>query len=211
MSNTETTEPEGAELGETSAGEPGPGSERAARLVLTSVLLLAMWGIVAVLPEVAYVVVGVLGTLGWQKTRAWIRRRRGDDGSGEDNPDEPPAEERESVPETLHRLGTPHVFLADFATARGQSTETARAVLEALGIRVRRAVRNGTRTGVGVHRDDIPPLPRTPPPTPVGGVDQGQPTNQQGRGIRVERTETGGYRIFDLSDVHRHHQIDGGH
>ncbi|MGA4896740.1 hypothetical protein ACPCAJ_02075 [Streptomyces griseoincarnatus] len=211
MSDAEASEPQEAEPGETSAGEPGPGSERAARLVLAGVLLLAMWGIVAVLPETAYVVVGVLGTLGWQKTRAWIRQRRGDGGSGEDDPDEAPDEQRETVPETLHRLGTPHVFLADFATARGLSTETARAVLEALDIRVRRAVRNGTRTGVGVHRDDIPPLPRTPSPAPIGGVDQGQPTNQQGRGIRVERTETGGYRIFDLSDVHRHHQIDGGH
>ncbi|MFF5795785.1 hypothetical protein [Streptomyces albogriseolus] len=205
MSDTDATEPEAAELGE--PGEPSPGSERAARLVLAGVLLLAMWGIVAVLPETAYVVVGVLGALGWQKARAWIRRRRGDDDAGEDDPDEPPADERESVPETLHRLAGPHVFLADFAAARGLSTETARAVLEALDIRVRRAVRNGDRTGVGVHRDDIPPLPRTPPPAPVGAVDQGQPTNQQG--IRVERTETGGYRIFDLSDVHRHHQVGG--
>ncbi|MGC5239057.1 hypothetical protein ACPXCH_04665 [Streptomyces albogriseolus] len=208
MSSTESTEPQEAEPGETPAGEPGPGSERAARLVLAGVLLLAMWGIVAVLPEVAYVVVGVLGTLGWQKVGAWIRRRRGDDEAGEDDQAEPPGEERESVPETLRRLADPHVFLADFAAARGLSTETARAVLEALDIRVRRAVRNGGRTGVGVHRDDIPPLPRTPLPAPVGGVDQGQPTNQQG--IRVERTETGGYRIFDLSDVHRHHDL-GGH
>ncbi|MEV5368985.1 hypothetical protein [Streptomyces albogriseolus] len=205
MSDTDATEPEGAELGE--SGEPGPGSERAARLVLAGVLLLAMWGIVAVLPETAYVVIGVLGTLGWQKTRAWIRQRRGHDEAGEDDPDATPAEAPETVPETLHRLAGPHVFLADFATARGQSTETARAVLEALGIRVRRAVRNGDRTGVGVHRDDIPPLPRTSPPAPVGGVDQGQPTNQQG--IRVERTETGGYRIFDLDDPHRHHDLRG--
>ncbi|MBU5946787.1 hypothetical protein [Streptomyces sp. PAM3C] len=208
MSDTDATEPEDAELGE--SGEPGPGSERAARLVLAGVLLLAMWGIVAVLPETAYVVIGVLGTLGWLKTRAWIRRRRGDDDAGENDQDEAPVKKPETVPETLHRLAGPHVFLADFATARGQSTETARAVLEALGIRVRRAVRNGNHTGVGVHRDDIPPLPRTPSSPPVGGVDQGQPTNQQGQGIRVERTETGGYRIFDLSDVHRHHDL-GGH
>ncbi|MFZ4206784.1 hypothetical protein ACOZE4_18300 [Streptomyces griseoincarnatus] len=205
MSDTDATEPEGAELGE--SGESVPGSERAARLVLAGVLLLAMWGIVAVLPETAYVVVGVLGTLGWQKVRAWIRRRRGGEEAREDDPDETGGEQRETVVETLHRLAGPHVFLAEFASARGLSTETARAVLEALGIRVRRAVRNGGRTGVGVHRDDIPPLPRTPSGPPVGPVDQGQPTNQQG--IRVERTETGGYRIFDLDDVHRHHNLRG--
>ncbi|MCX4622805.1 hypothetical protein ACF09G_13050 [Streptomyces albogriseolus] len=206
MSDTKATEPQATEPGETPAGEPGPGSERAARLVLTGVLLLAMWGIVAVLPETAYVVVGVLGTIGWQKARSWARRRRGDD--QEDDPDETGDEQPEAVTETLHRLAEPHVFLADFATARDLSTDTARAVLEALGIRVRRAVRNGTRTGVGVHRDDIPPLPRPPSGPPVGAVDQGQPTNQQG--VRVERTETGGYRIFDLDDPHRHHQV-GSH
>ncbi|MDT6983737.1 hypothetical protein ACFSUJ_12185 [Streptomyces lusitanus] len=205
MSDTDTTKPQDSEPEETSTGEPGPGSERAARLVLAGVLLLAMWGIVAVLPETAYVVVGVLGTIGCQKARSWLRRRRGHD--QDDDPDEPSDEQRETVGETLHRLAEPHVFLADFATARGLSTDTARAVLEALDIRVRRAVRNGSRTGVGVHRDDIPPLPRTPPPAPVGAVDQGQPTNQHG--VRVERTETGGYRIFDLDDHHRHHDLRG--
>lgn len=181
-------------------GEPGGMSERAARLILLAVLLLALWGIVAVLPETAYVVVGVLGTLAVQKTRGWIRRRHAPTGQ-DDAP--PPETQRETVPEVLHRLAAPHVFLADLAAAQGTSTETARAVLEALGIRVRRAVRNGDRTGVGVHRDDIPPLPRPPSPTPVDAVDQGQPTNQHE--VRVERTPTGGYRIFDPSDSHRHY------
>ncbi|MBZ6258847.1 hypothetical protein KVH22_25360 [Streptomyces olivaceus] len=194
------------EPGETTAAaaEPSGMSDRTARLVLLAVVALAMWGIVAVLPETAYVIVGIIATLGWQRARRWLRRRRGDEGQ-DDTAD---GEKRpETVAETLHRLAAPHVFLADFATARGQSKDTARAVLEALGIRVRRAVRNGNSTGVGVHKDDIPPLPRPLPTPPVDGVDQGQPTNQHG--VRIERTETGGYRIFDLADTHRHHQVDG--
>ncbi|MEW2451215.1 hypothetical protein AB0896_27280 [Streptomyces parvulus] len=185
--------------------EAGGMSERTARFILLAVLALAMWGIVAVLPETAYAVLGVLVTLGWQRARRWLRRRRGDD---EDQDDEPADSKRpETVPETLHRLAAPHVFLADFAAARGQSKDTARAVLEALDIRVRRAVRNGGSTGVGVHKDDIPPLPRPLSSTPVGGVDQGQPTNQQG-GVRIERRD-GSVIIYDLADTHRHHQVDG--
>ncbi|MCF2130138.1 hypothetical protein L1I79_27450 [Strepomyces sp. STD 3.1] len=197
------TQPEAGETPPKQDAEAGGMSERTARVILLAVLALAMWGIVAVLPETAYAVLGILATLGWQRTRRWIRRRRGD----EDQDAEPADDKRpETVPETLHRLAAPHVFLADFATARGQSKDTARAVLEALDIRVRRAVRNGNSTGVGVHKDDIPPLPRPLSSTPVGGVDQGQPTNQQG-GVRIEHRD-GGLVIYDLADTHRHHQVD---
>ncbi|MEU8555946.1 hypothetical protein AB0C80_18420 [Streptomyces anthocyanicus] len=199
---TDETPP--AEPGETSTeeNEPAGMSDRAARLVLLAVTSLAMWGIVAVLPETAYVIVGIIATLGWQRARRWLRRRRGH----EDQDDAAAGEERsETVPETLHRLAAPHVFLADFATARGQSKDTARAVLEALSIRIRRAVRNGNSTGVGVHKDDIPPLPRPLSTPPADGVDQGQPTNQQG--VRIEHRD-GGLVIYDLTDNHRHHQVD---
>ena len=182
------------------AGESGGMSERTAKAVLVLVLLGAVWGIVAVWPEIAYVIVGIIGTCGWQKIRGWIRGRRG--------PDEEAAageqQAAEGVVETLHRIADPHVFLADFADARGLSKDAARAVLEALGMTVRRAVRNGKTTGVGVHRDDLPPLPRPAEKGPVGGVDQGQPTNQQA--VRVERTN-GGLIIYDLADEHRHHRV----
>lgn len=180
-------------------GEPGGMSERTARLILVGVLLLALWGIVVVLPETAYVVVGVLATLGWQKVRRWLRRRRGDTDDDAELADE---ERRETVAETLHRLAAPNVFLADFAEARGWAMESARAVLEGLDIRVRRAVRNGNDTGVGVHRDDIPPLPRPLSDTPVGGVDQGQPTNQ----LTVEALGLAGSVVRDPAESIRRRQ-----
>ncbi|MFF9124373.1 hypothetical protein ACF09J_13865 [Streptomyces sp. NPDC014889] len=183
------------------AGESDGMSERTARLVLTTVLLLAIWGIVAAVPEAAYVVVGVLLCLGWQRTTAWLaRRRQTDDGQEPDDEDH-----GEAVVEVLHQLADPHVFLADFATATGLSKDEARGALEALHLPVRRAVRNGTRTGVGVHRDDLPPLPPHSSPAPVDGVDQGQPTNQQS--VRIKRTD-GGVVLYDLADVHRHHRLD---
>jgi len=187
-----------------SPGEPGQMSERTARIILIAVASLTMWGIVAVLPETAYVVIGVLGTLGTQKARGWLARRRGTE-QVEDDTAAPDTEKRETIPETLHRLARPHVFIADLAAETGISKEAARVVLESHGIRVRRAVRNGDDTGVGVHRDDIPPLPQPLPATAVGPVDQGQPTNQQG--VRIERTD-GGLIIYDLADPHRHHRVD---
>lgn len=187
---------------ETEPGEQTRGSERAARLVLTVVLLLAMWGIVAAVPETAYVVVGVLGTFAWQRANRWIRRRS-DDADEVQADDEEPGE---PLAETMHRIAAPHVFLADLADARGLSKDVTRALLEALGIRVRRAVRNGSRTGVGVHRDDLPPLPRPIERGPVGGVDLQQQHNQHGQGIRVERTD-GGLILYDLSETQRHHRV----
>ncbi|MFE6284367.1 hypothetical protein [Streptomyces sp. NPDC057877] len=186
------------------AGEPGV-SERTARLILAAVLLLAMWGIVAVLPETAYVVVGVLACLAWQRARRWLAGRRSGAEAGESEPDRLPLAEADVV-QALHRFAAPHVFLSALAAELDLSMEATRAVLEALDIRVRRAVRVGDTTGVGVHKDDIPPLPQPLSGTPVEGVDQGQPTNQQA-GVRIERTE-GGLIIYDLADNHRHHTVD---
>ncbi|WP_452536595.1 hypothetical protein [Paenibacillus chitinolyticus] len=69
MSTTDTEQP----LVEAEAGGM---SERTARLVLVAVLLLAMWGVVAAVPETAYVVVGVLLCLAWQRATRWFARRR---------------------------------------------------------------------------------------------------------------------------------------
>lgn len=193
------------EAGETKAAD-GPGerdgmSERTAKAVLFVVAVGALWGIVVAFPYTAYVVAGILAAQAWHKVRAWIVQRRGGD-AGEDQADEEPGE---TLTETMHRLAAPHVFLADLADARGLSKDVTRALLEALGIRVRRAVRNGSRTGVGVHKDDLPPLPRPAERGPVGGVDLQQQHNQQG-GVRVERTD-GGLIIYDLSETQRHHRV----
>jgi hypothetical protein len=190
---------------ETAAAD-GPGerdgmSDRTARAILTVVALGAMWGIVAVLPETAYVIVGVLCTHGWQQARRWLTQRRSDPADEDQAQDD----DREPLAETMHRLADPHVFLADLADARGLSMDVTRALLEALGIRVRRAVRCGTRTGVGVHKDDLPPLPRPDDTPPVAGVDLQQQHNQQGS-VRVERTE-GGLIIYDLSETNRRHTV----
>jgi hypothetical protein len=153
-------------------------------------------------PETAYVVVGVLGTLGWQSARRWVFRRRGDE--LEEDDEEQAEERRETIAETLHRLADPNVFLADLAADHGIAPETARVVLESHGIRVRRAVRNGDSTGVGVHRDDIPPLPRPLSDTPVGGVDQGQPTNQ----LTVEALGLAGAVVRDPAEsVRRREEV----
>ncbi|MGI5196558.1 hypothetical protein ACQEVY_23400 [Streptomyces sp. CA-288835] len=176
-------------------------SERTARAILTVVALGAVWGIVAVAPWVAYVIVGILGTHGWQKVRKWIARRREDPGS---EPAEEPLLMEAEVIRALHFLAAPNVFLSALAAELCLSVEAARAVLEALGIRIRRAVRVGDTTGVGVHAEDIPPLPHPSSDDPVEPVDQEQPTNQQG--VRVERTD-GGFIVYDLADTHRHHKV----
>lgn len=201
-----TNDEQGQEAEPTEAEEPGESggmSERAARAILVLVAVGAVWGLVAAFPEIAYVIVGILATLAWQKARSWLTRRRGTE-LGEADTAAPADQQRETIHETLHRLAKPHVFIADLAAETGVSKEAARAVLESHGIRVRRAVRNGDTTGVGVHKDDIPPLPRPASETPVEPVDQGQPTNQHG--VRIERTD-GGFIVYDLADTHRHHKI----
>ena len=187
-------------------GESGGMSERTAKILLLVVACGAMWGIVAVAPWVAYVVAGILLDRAWLKARGWIVRRRGTDDDTEDEPENEHPDE--TAVEALHRLANPHVFLADFAEAQGFSMEIARAVLEAFGMRVRRAVRNGDSTGVGVHRDDLPPLPRPSREAPETPVDQGQPTNQQG--LRVEPIGLSGTVTYDPADVVRHFKTDGG-
>ncbi|MFF7881016.1 hypothetical protein ACH40F_07940 [Streptomyces sp. NPDC020794] len=177
-------------------------SERTAKVVLLTVGLLAMWGIVAVLPETAYFVAGIMACLGWQKTRGWIGRRQGHSDEAPPAVDEVTAED---VVETLHEVANPNVFLADFAAAFDLDTAAARALLEGHEIRVRRAVRNGDSTGVGVHKDDLPPLPRPAQETPVGGVDQGQPTNQQG--LSSEPIGLAGVVVKDGSETRRRHQV----
>jgi hypothetical protein len=183
-------------------GESAGMSERTAKLILAFVALAALAAVVIVFPYVAYFVAGIMACRGWQKTRGWIGRRKG---SGDETA--PPAGEvtAEDVVETLHEVANPNVFLADFAAAFDLDTGAARALLEGHEIRVRRAVRNGESTGVGVHKDDLPPLPRPVQETPVGGVDQGQPTNQQG--LSSEPIGLAGVVVKDGSESSRRHQV----
>lgn len=199
----QAVEPEAAEA--EPAGESRQMSERTARIILVVVACGAMWGLVAAFPWVAYVVVGVLGTLGCQKVTSWISRRQGN-GEAQDEATDGGEEESETLAETMHRLANPHVFLAELATARGLSKEAMREVLEALHIRVRRAVRNGEDTGVGVHKADLPPLPQPLSQDPVDGVDQGQPTNQQG--LTVEELGLAGRLVKDGSETARRHRVE---
>ncbi len=177
------------------AGESGGMSERTAKAVLVVVACGAMWGIVAAVPETAYFVAGIIACKGCQKARGWIVGR-----GAEAEPETDELTEEEFV-ETLHELAAPNVFLADLAAAFGLSPAEARALLEERRIRVRRAVRNGNDTGVGVHRDDLPPLPQPLSGTPERGVDlhNQQPT--------VESIGLAGVVVKDGSEVSRSHRV----
>ena len=189
-------------------GEPRQMSDRTAKAVLTVVALGAMWGIVVAFPWIAYVLVGVLATLGWQKAHGRFTKTAAEEpneGEPDEQPEEQPLLTAEDIVRALHQLAAPHVFLSSLAAELDLTTEETRAVLEELHVPIRRAVRVGSTTGVGVHKDDLPPLPQDPETDPVDGVDQGQPTNQ--RALTVEEIGLAGKVIRDSRDVVRHHRV----
>jgi hypothetical protein len=192
------------------AGEPGGMSERTARAVLVAVACGAMWGIVAVVPEAAYVVVGVFGCLGWQKARAWVVRRSGAE------PDEDQAAEEPDVVGALQHLGCggQHVLLTELRDELGlANTKAVRALLGDHGVRVREGVRAPAGNGPGVHRDDIP----TPSPdrhsegcccTSDANTNANNGSREgPGEGLRVERIGTDGYIVYDPAEAVRHHRV----
>ncbi|MET8765491.1 hypothetical protein [Streptomyces sp. NPDC004658] len=186
-------------------------SERTARLILSAVAVLVMWGIVATVPEMAYVVVGIIATLGWQKAAAWRAGRRQPDGEGERQA-EPP-----DVGAALRRLvgDDRGVLLTRLRDDLGAAdTKAVRALLDSAGIRVRAGVRTAAGNGPGVHADDIPPAP----PTPEDGCCCRSGANANGNnesgtsgreGLRVERIGQSGYILRDPADQVRHHQVRG--
>lgn len=193
--------------------EPGGMSERTAKVVLVVVACGAMWGIVAALPEVAYVVVGVLGCLTWQRAHGWIGRRQG---SGEE---EVEPEDEPDVAEALRSLsgGGSHVLLTRLQKEIGApDTKTVRRLLKAAGIRVRSGVRTPAGNGPGVHQADIPASPPGEE-APVGGsclcrsgnnanannASAGMPEEE----LRVVRIGTDGKIIYDPKDTIRHHRV----
>jgi hypothetical protein len=167
-------------------------------LVLAGVGIVVLKVVVTAFPYVAYFVAGALACWGWQKARGWLAHRRG---SGPESSGSSGRVTREDVVETLHAVANPNVFLADFAAAFDLDTTAGRALLEGQEIRVRRAVRNGESTGVGVHRDDVPPLPRPLSDTPERGVDlhNQRPT--------VEAIGLAGVVVKDGSETARRHRI----
>lgn len=183
-------------------------SDRAARLVLLAVACLAMWGIVAVLPETAYVVVGVLGTVGVQRARAWWVGRR--QAPAEDEP-------RLDVAAALRRLvgDDRGVLLTRLRDDLGVAdTKAVRALLDEAGVRVRSGVRTRAGNGPGVHQEDIP----APPPAHDEGCCCRSGANANGNnaaggegeeGLRVERIGQSGYVVRDPADTIRHHQVRG--
>lgn len=197
------------------AGEPDQMSERAARIVLFAVAMLALWGAVAALPELAYVVVGILLTLAWQRVTAWLDRRR----TEQDDEDQEPEDDAPDVTAALQRLvgdnrGVLLTTLRDDLNVA--DTKTVKALLDEAGIRHRAGVRTSRGNGPGVHADDIPATPpdhdgahgdgcccrSEPTPTPTTS-----PEEERGKGVRIEPNGIGGKIVYDLTDSNRHQTV----
>lgn len=219
MSADEESEAAEAEAAE-DAGESEGMSERTAKLLLLAVLLLAMWGIIAVAPWVAYVVVGILLDRGWLKVRDWQARRGGDqseeEGQGAEEA-EAGAAETWRVPtfhelcESLARVGTPHAHIAVLAHDLGTTPDRVREALDACGVQVGAVRMQGRGSSTGVKGDALP----APRPAPGSVVAAGQATNNNAnnvppagpeKGFRVEAIGQGGTVVHDPADATRHHQ-----
>ncbi|WP_326728992.1 hypothetical protein [Streptomyces phaeochromogenes] len=184
--------------------EPQGMSERTAGLLLAGVLLLAMWGIVAAVPQTAYVVVGILLCLGWQKGRARLGRR-------DDDTEEEPEAAPPDVGEALRRLvgddnGVLLTRLRDDLKLR--DTKVVKALLDEAGI-TWKAVRAAGRNGPGVHVKDIPPAPSPAADTHGGGCccrsgdnanSDNTPEGDGQKGTRVEPIGDGGRLVTEFVD-----------
>jgi hypothetical protein len=174
MSANEEPEAVEAEVDE-GAGESEGMSERTAKLLLLTVLLLAMWGIIAAAPWVAYVVVGILLDRGWLKARDWQAQR----GSSEEEAEaaESPAAGSLSLAReltiALHAVGAPHAHISALAEHLNAPAERVRDALDEVGIPRSGGVRmKGRKVAVspGVKRGDFPPLPSPGQEGPMEGV-----------------------------------------
>lgn len=211
-----TTEAESVEATDDIAGEEGGLNERAARLILVIVALLAAWGIVAAFPDIAYVVVGVLLTRGWDKVRAWrAGRQAAAEGEAEQDAAQP------DVGEALRRLvgkdnGVLLTRLRDDLAL--PDTKIVKKLLDADGIKWK-GVRTSHGNGPGVHVKDIPAAP-SPAAHPHGdgcccrsgdnsNTNNGDPQDA-GEGMRVERIGAEGFIVYDPKDRQRHHQTKTG-
>ncbi|MFI1701971.1 hypothetical protein ACH419_39325 [Streptomyces bobili] len=207
MSTEETTETEPE-----AAAEPGGMSERTAKAILALVAIGAVWGIVAVWPEIAYIIVGAIGLCGWQKAGAWLRKRRGEPAEGEQERAKP------DVAAALRRLirddkGVLLTRLRD--DLKLPDTKAVKALLDEAGIPWKPS-RTRDGNGPAVRKEAIPPAPSPAVSDPHGdgcccrSGDNDNGNNGRGEtpgeGIRVQRTD-GGLIIYDLSDTQRHHRV----
>jgi hypothetical protein len=161
------------------AGESQQMSERTAKILLLVIACGVMWGLVAAFPWIAYVVVGVLGTLAWQKTAGWIDGRRGSDEDdveadpGDAGADEAEASLHREITNALHAVGAPHAHITALAEHLGAPNDRVRQALDDLDIPISGGVRmKGRKVAVspGVKRDDFPPLPSPYVDAPTEGV-----------------------------------------
>ncbi|OKK06431.1 hypothetical protein AMK26_10440 [Streptomyces sp. CB03234] len=196
--------------------EPRGVSERTARLILCVVAALAVWGIVAVFPWIAYIALGVLLCLGWQRGHArWTARQ---DAQAEDKTPEEPEPEKDMGTALRHLVGDDNgvllTGLRDYLKL--PDTRTVRNLLHASGIRVREGVRTSGGNGPGVHQDDIPPAPPLTDGAPGDGcccrsdtnanTNNKHPTSRR-EGLRVEAIGQAGAVVHDVSEGRRHHAV----
>ncbi|MER7814066.1 hypothetical protein [Streptomyces sp. NPDC096153] len=196
--------------GDADAGEQ-PSGRLTGGCVLVVLIGAPMLGIVTAAPETAYVLLGVLGTIGAQRTRTWATARRTPTDS-DPEPDPDPAD----VGEHLRTLaaGGHHVLLTQLQKAAGlPDTKAVRALLAEAGIRVRDGVRTPAGNGPGVHLADVPPPTKDAPSEGCWcrSDANANANNAEGsgprEGLRVEPIGQAAAVIHDPSEAHRHHQL----
>ncbi|MBL3669069.1 hypothetical protein JL475_24360 [Streptomyces sp. M2CJ-2] len=130
---------------------------------------------------------------------------------------EPPLPILPNLRTSLARVGTPHAHIAALAADIGTTPERVREALEKWQVPVEPVRMKGRGTSTGVKGGSAVHPALAPRPEDAAVVAAGQATNNDNnnaeeptteKGVRVERTQTGGYRIFDLADAHRHHRVD---
>ncbi|MFC8361118.1 hypothetical protein ACFUIY_14745 [Streptomyces griseorubiginosus] len=198
---------------EQTAETPGESDEESSRsrvVVLFVVGSVITWRVVAAFPELAYVVVGSLGTIGAQKVSAWraAREEGKDDQEQEEAPPDVAAALRRLVGDDKGVLLT--VLQKDLHLP---DTKAVKQLLEAEDIPWK-AGRTRAGNGPSVRREDIPPASS---PVAAHGhgdgcccrSDDNSNTNNragqgEGEGIRVEAIGDGGHRVAaraDLADI----------
>ncbi|MBQ0850454.1 hypothetical protein J8N05_19935 [Streptomyces sp. BH-SS-21] len=144
--DAEPTESEATEAVEKER-EREESSGRGPLIFLSAVIIVGAWRLVAVFPEVAYIVVGSIGTIDVQKVRAWqVARERGEEANVSE----------ESTPDVGDGNG---VLLTQLQLdLKLPNTKVGRALLEAEGIEWK-SVRTPKGNGPGVHKTAIPSVP----------------------------------------------------
>ncbi|WP_019061745.1 hypothetical protein [Streptomyces prunicolor] len=172
----ETTEPETSKEAGEETGESNLIAGGVVVLILTGVAFLVLKVVVTAYPYVAYFVAGILCTLGWQKARSWLEKRRKDNEDDEEQPDDEAAAHeltRARLTRALHAVGAPHAHTSALAEHLNTTADHVRQALDAAGIPRSGGVRmKGRKVAVspGVKKSDFPPLPPSAQGAPVAGA-----------------------------------------